>query len=141
MLSPEAQAAIAEGKARRAERWAGERPYSDRPAAELVADVSMLDLGYQACDAGRPLDHAIGDLERRKPGGPGAAQDAQHVVLLVGDAERLEDAGLALAQQVGRLQEPESRLVGRGGEGLALADLAGQGAADGGHPGTVSVNS
>ena len=37
---------------------------------------------------GRRVDHAVANDERRQPFGAGAAQDAQHVVLLHGDARR-----------------------------------------------------
>ena len=98
-------------------------------AAPAGDEPLLLEPVDQARDARGVLDHAPGDLERRQGRLAGAAQDAQHVVLLVGDAEGLEDAREMAAQDVDRLQEAEGGLVARRRERAALLDLAGEGAA------------
>jgi len=53
--------------------------------------AGLLELIEQPGDAGRFVDHAVADDERRQSVVAGAAQDAQHVVLLRGDAAARDD--------------------------------------------------
>jgi len=84
-------------------------------------------LGFQAIeqagDAGCLLDHPDGHLQGRKSLVSGAAQNAEDVELLQGDAVRLDECGRLTADQVGRPQQPEYRLVAGRLKGPALPNL------------------
>ena len=64
------------------------------------------------------LDHARGDVQGGEALGAGAAQDAKHVVLLQGDAVRLDHARQRGADAVGRAEQRHDRLVGGRAKGL-----------------------
>ena len=72
---------------------------------------------------GHPLDHPLGDLERRQARVAGAAQDAEHVVLLPGHAGWRDDEGELVAHVVCRPHQAEQRLVPERAEGLVLAEF------------------
>lgn len=73
-----------------------------RPLDELVA----LEAIQQARDVGRPADETPGDLEAGMPR-RGAAQDAEHVVLRVGDAFVPADVVEPLLQMLGDDEEAD----------------------------------
>ena len=81
----------------------------------------------QAGDAGRLLDHPHGHFQRGKPLVPGAAQNAEDVELLQGDAVRLDQCGRLAADQVRGPQQAEHRLVAGRLKGPALPNLTLQG--------------
>ncbi len=86
--------------------------------AALAAHQALgLEAVQQARDAGRLLDHPIPDFERGQPVGPGQAgapQDPQHVELLHGDPDRIDDRGRPPAQEVGRSHHRHHPVVGHG---------------------------
>ena len=95
----------------------------------LAADEPLrLEAVEQPRDAGARLDHARGDLECRQAVFAGAAQDAQHVVLLQRDVVPLEDARQLGAHVVRGAQQRHHRLVGVRGERPPLLDLVPNGA-------------
>jgi len=71
----------------------------------------------------------------------GTAQDPEDVVLLVRDAEGLEDAGHVEPEDVDRLQQAERGLVPRRLEGAPLLDLSRERAAGVDHVIRLSINS
>ena len=81
----------------------------------------------QTCDARRPLDHPIGDLERGQPFVSRTPQDSQHVELLQRNAVRLDDGGAMAADQVGGAHQTEHCLVAGRLKRPALPNLALQG--------------
>src|SRR4029077_10730511 len=87
----------------------------------------------QARDSWSLLDHAVGDVERGCPLLARAAQDAQHVVLLQGNATRLDQLGQAALQELRGAEQGQDRLLGRGLKRLVLADFRLQAGALPGH--------
>ena len=95
----------------------------------LAADEGLaLQTVEQAGDAGGLLDHAVGDVEGGQALAPRPAQDAQHVVLLEGEAVGLHDLGQVAAQPVGGEEQAHHSLVAARAERPPLLDLLPQGA-------------
>src|SRR5579883_1030307 len=89
------------------------------PSHQLLA----LELVEQPGDARGLLDHAVGDVQRRQSGLSGSPQNAQHVVLLQGDAVRFYQLGEAPLELVGRAIQGQDGFLGRRLKRLALPDL------------------
>ena len=87
------------------------------PPVLLAAQAPDQFLGFeaveQAGDARRVLDHPGGDLERRDGLRVGAAQNAQDVVLLGGDAVGFDGGRQTPLQLVARPQESDAGLLER----------------------------
>lgn len=77
----------------------------------------------EAGDAGRTFDHPVGDLERGQSFVAGAAEDAEDVVLLAGDAGGFEHLCDEAFHDVGGPQEAEEGLLLTRPERSCLADL------------------
>jgi hypothetical protein len=94
-------------------------------AAALAADEAFgLQAIQEACHAGSLFDHPPGDLEGRESFVAGAAEYPHDVVLLQGDAVGLDHAGGIPADEVGRPDEGEKRLLGHRPEWTGLPELA-----------------
>ena len=76
-----------------------------------------LELVEQPRDPGRLLDHPVADGERRKAGLARAAEDPQHVVLLDGDAVRLDDLREVALHHGRRAEDADDDFLG--GDGTA----------------------
>ncbi len=81
-------------------------------------------------------DHAGGDFAAGQAGGAGAGEDAEDVVLGVGEAEGVEGIFDAAEEPAGGTLEVEERLFGGMGEGAGLADFRLEAA---GHDRTIPV--
>jgi hypothetical protein len=81
-------------------------------------------------------DHAGGDFATGEPGGAGAGEDAEDVVLGVGKTEWMERFFDAAEEPAGGALEIEEGLFGGVGEGARLADFGLEAA---GHARTIPV--
>ena len=85
------------------------------PPIFLAALAANQFLGFQAIeqpsDAWRPFDHTVAHLERRKPFVPGAAQDAEDVELLQGDAVWFDERSAVPADHIRGPHQTDDRFV------------------------------
>lgn len=77
-------------------------------------------------DIGVSSDHAAGDLAAGEPVRTGAAKDAQHIVLGVGELLRIENGGMGALQSVSGAEEVEESLFLEEREGFGLFDVGGE---------------
>src|SRR5437763_1382679 len=73
--------------------------------ARAADELLFLQPLEEARDARRCFDHPRGDLQSRQALSARPAQDAQHVVLLRGDAAKADDRAQMAADDVGGAQE------------------------------------
>src|SRR5438105_2044191 len=97
----------------------------------LIAPLKSSNLPLTRLTRWRLLDHARRDFQRGQTGGTGAAQDAQDVVLLCGDAVGADDGAEVAAEDVGSAQKRACRLLLFRGERLLLLDLVDDGHGNG----------
>jgi DNA helicase HerA-like ATPase len=102
-------------------------------AAVALHGLRALELVNETRDPRGLLDEAIAHGERGQPLRPGAAQDAQHVVLRGGDAEGIDRLGERAANEGRRAHDRDERLFGGARPGTGLADLFSEGAGGVGH--------
>ena len=110
--------------------------------AAIAVGAAALDMAAlfhaveKACHIGVAGDHAGGDFAAGEAGGAGAGEDAEDVVLGVGEAEGAERFLDAAEEPAGSALEVEEGLFGGMGEGAGLADFGLEAA---GHVRTIPV--
>ena len=107
----------------------------DHPAIGAFAGAGDEAAPFQAIDQAGHVrvmgDQAVADLAARQPGFAAAAEDAQDVVLGLGQVIGLEDLDGDPGQLVGGAQEIEIDFQQRREERLALLDVSGEAASHG----------
>ncbi len=94
--------------------------------AGTLGEAALFEPVKQAGDIGVASDHAAGNLAAGEPVRTGAAKDAQHVVLGVGELLRIENGGMGALQSVSGAEEVEESLFLEEREGFGLFDVGGE---------------
>lgn len=93
--------------------------------ARAGGETALFQAVDEARDVGVACDHSAADLVAGQPFLSGATQNAEGVVLSVGDAEGLEQCGFFLQESIGSAEEVEEGLFFERLKRLRLPDLFG----------------